>query len=167
MFKKSTLFVVVSLLAGGCIEPDDFGPEGTYMAETRATVKAASLEYTDAEREPYLLQWHADDAVDLYYAPTKLWTTYARTSPGTDASVAGFSAEQEWEYGRRSHIFYAIAPSRALSETSESDPSGLPFELAETQLVNDGFEKYMISSALAVVKETSGEKHVELELSPA
>ena len=167
MFKKSTLFVVVSLLAGGCIEPDDFGPEGTYMAETRATVKAASLEYTDAEREPYQLQWHADDAVDLYYAPTKLWTTYARTSPGTDASVAGFSAEQEWEYGRRSHIFYAIAPSRALSETSESDPSGLPFELAETQLVNDGFEKYMISSALAVVKESSGEKHVELELSPA
>lgn len=167
MFKKSTLFVVVSLLAGGCIEPDDFGPEGTYMAETRATVKAASLEYADAEREPYQLQWHADDAVDLYYAPTKVWKTYARTSTETDASVADFSAEQEWEYGRRSHIFYAIAPSRALSETPESDPSGLPFELAETQFVNDGFEKYMISSALTVVKESSGEKHVELELSPA
>ena len=39
--KKSTLFVVVLLLAGGCIEPDDFGPEGTYTAETRATVKVA------------------------------------------------------------------------------------------------------------------------------
>lgn len=103
----------------------------------------------------------------LYYAPTKVWKTYARTSTETDASVADFSAEQEWEYGRRSHIFYAIAPSRALSETPESDPSGLPFELAETQFVNDGFEKYMISSALTVVKESSGEKHVELELSPA
>ena len=167
MIKKSTLFVVVSLLAGGCIEPDDFGPEGTYTVGTRATVKAASLEYADAEREPYQLQWYADDAVDLYYAPTKLWTTYARTSPGTDASVAGFSAEQEWEYGRRSHIFYAIAPSRALSETSESDPSGLSLELAETQLVSDGIEKYMVSSALAVVKESSGEKHVELQLFPA
>ena len=167
MIKKSTLFVVVSLLAGGCIEPDDFGPEGTYTVGTRATVKAASLEYADVEREPYQLQWYADDAVDLYYAPTKLWTTYARTSPGTDASVAGFSAEQEWEYGRRSHIFYAIAPSRALSETSESDPSGLSLELAETQLVSDGIEKYMVSSALAVVKESSGEKHVELQLFPA
>lgn len=167
MIKKSTLFVVVSLLASGCIEPDDFGPEGTYTVGTRATVKAASLEYADAEREPYQLQWYADDAVDLYYAPTKLWTTYARTSTGTDASVAGFSAEQEWEYGRRSHIFYAVAPSRALSETSESDPSGLSLELAETQLVSDGIEKYMVSSALAVVKESSGEKHVELQLFPA
>ena len=64
MMKKSTLFVVVLLLAGGCIEPDDFGPEGTYTAETRATVKAASLAYEDAEREPYRLQWHTDDAVD-------------------------------------------------------------------------------------------------------
>lgn len=167
MIKKSTLFVVVSLLASGCIEPDDFGPEGTYTAETRTTVKAASLEYADAEREPYQLQWSADDAVDLYYAPTKVWTTYVRTSPEADASVAGFSAEQEWEYGRRSHIFYAIAPSQALAETAGTDPSGLQFELAETQLVENGIEKYMVSSALALVKESAGEKHVELELSPA
>ena len=167
MIKKSTLFVVVSLLASGCIEPDDFGPEGTYTAETRATVKAASLEYADAEREPYQLQWSADDAVDLYYAPTKVWTTFARTSPETDVSVAGFSAEQEWEYGRRSHIFYAIAPSQALAETAGTDPSELQFELAETQLVENGVEKYMVSSALALVKESAGEKHVELELSPA
>lgn len=167
MIKKSTLFVVVSLLASGCIEPDDFGPEGTYTAETRTTVKAASLEYADAEREPYQLQWSADDAVDLYYAPTKVWTTYVRTSPEADVSVAGFSAEQEWEYGRRSHIFYAIAPSQALAETAGTDPSGLQFELAETQLVENGIEKYMVSSALALVKESAGEKHVELELSPA
>ena len=167
MIKKSTLFVVVSLLASGCIEPDDFGPEGTYTAETRTTVKAASLEYADAEREPYQLQWSADDAVDLYYAPTKVWTTYVRTSPEADASVAGFSAEQEWEYGRRSHIFYAIAPSQAWAETAGTDPSGLQFELAETQLVENGIEKYMVSSALALVKESAGEKHVELELSPA
>lgn len=167
MIKKSTLFVVVSLLASGCIEPDDFGPEGTYTAETRATVKAASLEYADAEREPYQLQWSADDAVDLYYAPTKVWTTFARTSPEADVSVAGFSAEQEWEYGRRSHIFYAIAPSQALAETAGTDPSELQFELAETQLVENGIEKYMVSSALALVKESAGEKHVELELSPA
>lgn len=167
MIKKSTLFVVVSLLASGCIEPDDFGPEGTYTAETRATVKAASLEYADAEREPYQLQWSADDAVDLYYAPTKVWTTFVRTSPEADVSVAGFSAEQEWEYGRRSHIFYAIAPSQALAETAGTDPSELQFELAETQLVENGIEKYMVSSALALVKESAGEKHVELELSPA
>lgn len=166
MIKKSTLFVVVSLLAGSCIEPDDFGPEGTYTAETRATVTAASLEYADAEHAPYRLRWNADDAVDLYYAPTKVWTTYARTSSEADAS-AGFSAEQEWEYGRRSHIFYAIAPSQALPETAEADPSGLSLELAETQRVEDGVEKYMVSSALAVVKESAGEKHVELELSPA
>lgn len=54
-----------------------------------------------------------------------------------------------------------------MSETSESDPSGLSLELAETQLVSDGIEKYMVSSALAVVKESSGEKHVELQLFPA
>ena len=167
MIKKFTLFVVVSLLTGSCIEPDDFGPEGTYTVETRATVKNASLEYADEEREPYCLRWNTDDAVDLYYTPTKAWTTYARNSAETDASVAEFSAEQEWEYGRRSHIFYAIAPSQALSETSESDPSGLSLELAETQFVNDGIEKYMVSSALAVVKESAGEKRVELELSPA
>lgn len=167
MIKKSTLFVVASLLAGGCIEPDDFGPEGIYTAETSATVTPASLEYADAELEPYQLRWNEDDAVDLYYAPTRVWTTYTRTSAETTSSVATFSAEQEWEYGRRSHIFYAVAPSQALSETAESDPSELSLELAETQLVEDGIEKYMVSSALAIVKESAGEKHVELELSPA
>lgn len=167
MMKKSTLFVVVLLLAGGCIEPDDFGPEGTYTAETRATVKAASLAYEDAEREPYRLQWHTDDAVDLYYAPAKVWTTYGMASSGTDSSVADFSATQEWEYGRRSHIFYAIAPSQALAKATEINPSGLQLELAEMQRVEDGVEKYMVSSALSVVKESVGEKSVDMELLPA